>query len=47
MKKFYGFVVLLVLCLSVVPLFSFAVNAQTTESWSMFHSDLADRKSVV
>jgi eukaryotic-like serine/threonine-protein kinase len=41
MNKFYGIFVVAVLCLSFVSVFSFAVNAQVSESWTMFHYDLA------
>src|SRR5208283_4418335 len=41
MKKFCAIVTLVILCLSVVSLFSFTVNAQQADSWPMFHSDLA------
>ena len=41
MKKFYGAVILVILCLSVVSLFSFTVNAQQADSWPMFHGDVA------
>ena len=41
MKKFCGLVTLAVLCLLVVSLFAFTVNAQQAESWPMFHYDLA------
>ncbi len=41
MKNYCGIVILAVLCFSFVSGFSFAVNAQATESWTMFHNDLA------
>ena len=41
MRKFFGIIILAVLCLSFVSVFSFAVNSQATESWPMFHNDLA------
>ena len=41
MKKFYAIVILAILCLSVVSLFSFTVNAQQADSWPMFHGDVA------
>ena len=41
MKKFCGIVTLAILCLSVVSLFSFTVNAQQADSWPMFHGDVA------
>ena len=36
-----GIVTLAILCLSVVSLFSFSVNAQQADSWPMFHGNLA------
>ena len=41
MRKFYGAVTIVILCLSVVSLFSFTVNAQQADSWPMFHYNLA------
>ena len=41
MKIFYGILTLAILCLSVVSLFSITVNAQQTDSWPMFHGNLA------
>ncbi len=41
MKKFCGAVTLAILCLSVISLFSFTVNAQQSDSWPMFHGDVA------
>ena len=41
MKKFYGIIILAVLCLSVVSLFALTVNAQQESSWPMFHGDVA------
>ena len=41
MKKFYTTIILAILCLSVVLSLSFTVNAQQSESWPMFHKDLA------
>ena len=41
MKKFYGLLILTILCLSTVSFFAFTVNAQQENSWPMFHGDLA------
>src|SRR3990170_8894050 len=41
MKKLYSMLVLAVLCLSLVSVFSVAVNEKAAESWPMFHYDIA------
>ena len=41
MKKFYGTLILVILCLSVISSFAVTVNAQQGSSWPMFHGDPA------
>lgn len=41
MKKFYASIILGILLLSAILSVSFTVNAQSDESWPMFHHDLA------
>ena len=41
MNKFYGILILVILCLSAVSPLVILVNAQQGSSWPMFHSDPA------
>src|SRR5512138_3698435 len=41
MRKFYGTIIVVVLCLSLVSVFIFTANGQAAESWAMFHYDSA------
>lgn len=41
MKKFFRLFFIGILCLSLISLFSLTINASASDSWPMFHYDLA------